>query len=238
MRRALRILSVSLITAGIVVLADVGLTLVWKEPLSTVYGAVKQGQAEEELIALSARFPTEADLRAVADRELEAQVAALARDFGQEVEAGKGIGRIAIDAIDLDMVVVEGTGTEDLRKGPGHYTEAPSAGFREAGDGSAFPGEGKTVGIAGHRTTYAAPFRRLDELEEGDEIVLEMPYATFTYAVERTRVVSPTDIGVVRNVGRERLVLTACHPLYSAAQRIVAFARLVSVDVADAAAEG
>ena len=100
--------------------------------------------------------------------------------------------------------------------GPGHYPETP------------LPGARGTVAIAGHRTTYGAPFRRVDRLERGDPIELRMPYGRFTYRVERTRVVAPTATWVTRRVAYDRLVLTACHPLYSAAGRIVVFARLDS----------
>ena len=111
-------------------------------------------------------------------------------------------------------MIVEGTGTGDLKRGPGHYPATP------------LPGAPGTVGIAGHRTTYGAPFRTIDKLDPGDRIVAEMPYGTFTYRVERTRIVPPTATEVVRRVKYDRLVLTACHPLYSAAQRIVVFAKL------------
>jgi sortase A len=86
------------------------------------------------------------------------------------------------------------------------------------------------VGIAGHRTTYGAPFHDLDDLETGDEIEVEMPYGRFIYRVERTRIVAPTATWVTRRVGHDRLVLSACHPLYSAAQRIIVFARLVNAE--------
>lgn len=111
-------------------------------------------------------------------------------------------------------VVVEGTDRATLRKGPGHYPDTP------------VPGQGGTVAIAGHRTTYLAPFRPLDKLRPGDAIVVRMPYGRFTYRVERTRIVPPTATWVTHRVAYDRLVLTACHPLYSAAQRIVVFARL------------
>ena len=91
------------------------------------------------------------------------------------------------------------------------------------------PGRARSVGIAGHRTTYLAPFRRIEEIRDGDEIVVEMPYATFTYEVEKHEIVAPDAVEIVRNVGYERLVLTACHPLYSAAERYVIFARLADV---------
>jgi sortase A len=229
--RILRVLSTALITAGLVVLVDVGLTLAWKEPVSTIYGSIKQGQAEDELKALEDRFPSPADLRAVAGANVEERVRFLADLFEDEVETGKGIGRIHIDRIGLDIVVVEGTDTASLQKGPGHYTGSDDPAAVEEGDGSAFPGQGGTVGIAGHRTTYLAPFRRINEIEDGDEIVLDMPYATFTYEVQKHEIVEPTEVEIVRNGGYDRLVLTACHPLYSASQRWAVFARLSEVSL-------
>ena len=232
MHRFLRILSTAMITAGLVILVDVGLTLAWKEPLSSIYGSIQQGRADEQLNELKDRFPAAGDLEAAARLgSIEERVKLLADRFVEEVETGRGIGRIDIDAIGLDAVVVEGTDTASLQKGPGHYTRSDNADTRRQGDGSAFPGQGETVGIAGHRTTYLAPFRRLDELERGDELVLEMPYATFTYEVSKTEIVDPSEFEVVRNVGHERLVLTACHPLYSAAQRIIATGELQDISL-------
>lgn len=229
-RRTLRIFSTALITAGLVVFADVAMTLLWKEPVSTVYGSIKQGQAEDELRALEDRFPSPADLRAVEGaKNLDQRVRLLADLFEDEIERGEGIGRIGIERIGLDTVVVEGTDTQSLRNGPGHYTLAEDAVSAGEGDGSALPGQGKSVGIAGHRTTYLAPFRRINEIRDGDEVVVEMPYATFTYEVEKHEIVEPDAVEIVRNVGYDRLVLTACHPLYSAAQRYVIFARLEDV---------
>jgi sortase A len=230
--RLLHVISTALITAGLVVLIDVGLTLAWKEPVSTIYGSIQQGNAEDELEELEDRFPSPADLRAVEGaRNVSEQVRGLADLFSDEVETGKGIGRIRIDDIGLDIVVVEGTDTASLQKGPGHYTRSDDRAAVKRGDGSAFPGQGKTVGIAGHRTTYLAPFRRINDIEDGDEIVLEMPYATFTYTVQKHEIVEPSQVEIVRNVGYDRLVLTACHPLYSAAQRWAVFARLTEVSL-------
>jgi sortase A len=116
----------------------------------------------------------------------------------------------------LNSLFVQGTNEASLELGPGHY---PS---------TALPGLGKTVAIAGHRTTYLAPFRHLDALRPGDKVLLTMPYGRFTYTVQYTRVVKPNAWWITRNVGYERLVLSACNPLYSAAQRIAVFARLSS----------
>jgi len=233
MHRALRILSITLITAGLVILVDVGLTLAWKEPVSSIYGSLQQGKAEDELTRLEVRFPSDDLLaRALGEEELSERVRVLADAFEKEAERGEAIGRIAIPRIDLDIVVVEGTDTASLQKGPGHYTLADtSPEQRKLGDGSAFPGQGKTVGIAGHRTTYLAPFKRIDEIEPGDEITLRMPYATFTYTVQKHEIVDPGAVEIVRNVGYDRLVLTACHPLYSAAQRYAQFAKLTEVSL-------
>jgi sortase A len=128
---------------------------------------------------------------------------------------GDSIAKIVIPAIGVSKYVVEGTDLDDLRKGPGHYRNTK------------LPGQHGTVAIAGHRTTYGAPFRRLNELHAGDRITLEMAYGTFVYRVQKTQVVDNDAWWITKSVGYNRLVLSACHPLYSAAQRIVAFARLV-----------
>jgi len=196
-------------------MVDVALTLAWKEPISTVYGSIQQGQAADSLDQLEQSFLELPRARAAADeQDEEVRLRRLADAFADEVETGQGIGRIVIDSIGLDTVVVQGTDTASLQKGPGHYPE------------TAFPGQGATIGIAGHRTTYLAPFRHINEIERGDEVVLEMPYGAFTYEVEGHRVVDPYQVEIVDDVGYERLVLTACHPLYSAAERWAVFARL------------
>ena len=224
MRRALHILSTALITAGLVILLDVALTLVWKEPLSTVYGSIQQGRAEDSLEQLERSFfaredvePLQADSPDRPSAAERRQLEELAGIFSEEVDTGEGIGKLEIPSIGVDSVIVEGTDTATLQKGPGRYPE------------TAFPGQGRTIGVAGHRTTYGAPFRKINEIADGDEIVVEMPYATFTYVVEKHEIVDPSQVEIVRDVGYERLVLTACHPLYSAAQRWAVFAKLADV---------
>jgi sortase A len=128
---------------------------------------------------------------------------------------GDALGRIEMPAIGVKDYVVEGTDTANLRKGPGHYPETP------------LPGERGTAAIAGHRTTYGAPFRHIDELKRGQVIKVDLPYGRYVYRVERVKIVDDSDFSVLRKVRHDRLVLSACHPLYSAAQRIIVFARLV-----------
>ena len=127
---------------------------------------------------------------------------------------GDSIARIEIPAIGVSEYVVEGTDVDSLRKGPGHYPDTP------------LPGEPGTAAIAGHRTTYGAPFRHIDELKPNQRITIDMPDGRFIYRVERTKIVDDQDLSVLDRVDHQRLVLSACHPLYSAAQRIIVFARL------------
>jgi sortase A len=226
-QRAVRIVSTMLITAGIVVLADAGLTVVWQEPLSAAYGSLEQGKAEDELNDLEAQYPSPADLAAIAGvNDTPAKARILADRFQPRLQEGHAIGRIKIDRIGLDIVVVQGTDTASLQTGPGHYRN------------TSLPGQPGTVAIAGHRTTYLAPFRHIDEIEDGDEIRVEMPYAAFTYTVQRHEVVDPGDVEILRPVGFDQLVLTACHPPYSASQRYAVFAKVSRIDLFAISGEG
>lgn len=164
----------------------------------------------------------------VAEREQAQLEDALADPPRRVVERrplpGDAIAKIEVPAAGISDYVVEGTDAGSLRKGPGHYPETP------------MPGERGTTAIAGHRTTYGAPFRDLDDLSPGDRILVETSYGRFAYTVERTQIVDDSARWVLRRVAHDRLVLTACHPLYSAAQRIVVFARAMGGPAKDAAA--
>jgi sortase A len=215
MRRALRSLSTVLIVAGALLLADGAVTLLWEEPLTSLYAGSRQGELDGRLARLERGRPSPVERRALARLpDSGRRMRFAARAALRRAEEGDPVGRLRADAIGLDEVVVHGTEGGTLRSGPGHYP------------GTSLPGARGTVAIAGHRSTYGAPFRDVDELERGDRIELRMPYGLFTYRVERTRIVAPTALWVTRRVAYDRLVLTACHPLYSAAERIVVFARL------------
>jgi len=215
MRRLLRACSTVLIVAGVLMIADAGLTLAWQEPVSALIARINQNRLSGQLRTIEGTPPTAVQRRALASLpSVRRRIAFLARVARRTAATGKPIGRIEIPRIGADFVVVQGTDTASLRLGPGHYPN------------TTFPGLDGTVAIAGHRTTYLAPFRHVDDLRPGDPIVLDMPYARFTYQVQRTRIVRPGALWVTRDVGYQRLVLSACHPLYSAAQRIVVFARL------------
>src|SRR5680860_161315 len=140
--------------------------------------------------------------------------ASLAYYKSLEREAGKPLGRLVISKIGLDAVMIEGTKTADLRKGPGHWPETP------------IPGLGGNFVVSGHRTTYGAPFLKLNELEAGDEIRVLLPFAAFVYKVTRTMIVLPTETEVVAQRGIEQLSLTTCEPIYSASRRLIVQAEL------------
>lgn len=137
---------------------------------------------------------------------------------GGNVSVGDGIARIVAADIGLDAIVVELWGLDDadnLKRGPGHIP------------GTAYPGQRGNCVISGHRTTYGAPFRHIEQLEDGDEIVLITAGKRYVYSVYEQRIVLPTDLTVLEQAGEPKLTLTACHPWYSAAQRIVVISKLL-----------
>jgi sortase A len=201
---------------GLVLLLDALLTVIWGDPFTAIFTQQEQKELSKKLdsaenatlpagtLALVRRAGSESDRMAV----LGAHLRGTSR-------AGDPLGRISIPKIGVGYVFVAGTGEESLKKGPGHYM------------GAAMPGEHGTVAVAGHRTTYAAPFRHLDKLRRGDLITIKMGYGRFSYKVEEQRTVLPTDISVLRNKRYDRIVLTTCTPLFSAAKRLVVSAKLV-----------
>jgi sortase A len=217
-RRLVRDISSVLILSGLLLVLDAGVTLVWQEPVTAAIGVVMRGRVDQRFLSYRTTPLTHRDVSALHGiAALHQRIAYLARRERGQIATGDAVGTIQIPRIGNTYNVVQGTDTASLEEGPGHY---PS---------TALPGMGETVAIAGHRTTYLAPFRFLNELHSGDRIFVTMPYGRFTYVVQYQRIVAPTQVSVIDNVGYDRLVLSACNPLYSAAQRIIVFARLKSV---------
>jgi sortase A len=217
--RALRAAAIALAVAGATVFAWVTVTLVRGDPVTARSEARAQATLRRDLAREEARPVPTRRVAAAPGVRARAVVAAPsirvgAAAFAAGLRGGDPVGRIVVPRLGLRAVVVEGTGAADLARGPGHYRQTP------------LPGRGGTVAIAGHRTTYGAPFRHADELRRGDEIVLELPYGTFRYRVYRRSVVAADDWSIVRRRPFEQLVLSTCHPLYSATHRLVVFARL------------
>ena len=155
----------------------------------------------------------------------EQAIRRLAATYGRRLDAGDPVGRLKIPAIGVNRLVQEGEKGHGLdprgdqallRAGPVHYATTP------------LPGAGEPFAVAGHRTTFGAPFNRLDDLEPGAVILVETPYARFRYRVTKTTVVLPTDIGVLADRGYD-LVLTTCTPPYSASHRLIVWGLLDSV---------
>jgi sortase A len=145
---------------------------------------------------------------------------------GNAPKIGDVIGRIEIPKLHVKKVMVEGVSDDELRRGPGHYPTTP------------LPGQKGNAGIAGHRTTYGAPFADVDKLDTGDKIMVTTVQGTFYYRVmAKPIIVAPSDVEVLNDFGDNRLTLTACHPKYSASQRIIVQALLVGAPVAPLAGQ-
>ena len=217
MRRTVRAVSSVLVVSGLLLLADATITVIWQEPISALRAKSSQGALTDQLAADRAlhRLRLQVLRRPMNERR---RMAFLAEAMRRAAKPGDPIGRIRVSRMKISFVVVQDTGSASLREGPAHYRD------------TVWPGLRGTVGIAGHRTTYLAPFRKLNTVRPGDPIVVEMPYGRFVYRAEQRKIVSPHAYNyVMRPVGYDRLALTACHPLYSDNQRMVVFARLVSM---------
>ncbi|HET9075274.1 MAG TPA: class E sortase [Solirubrobacteraceae bacterium] len=212
MSRIVRGISTLLILVGGLLGADVIATLLWQEPVTAVISLVRRAETDTRAHTLTLDRADRRILAAI--HRSDARIAFLAAREGREVPAGAPLGRVSIPAIGVREPLIQGTATASLALGTGHYAT------------TALPGEGATVAVAGHRTTYLAPFRDLNELTPGASVILTMPYGRFTYTVQRQMIVAPDAWWIVRDVGYERLVLSSCNPLFSASQRIVVFARL------------
>ncbi|HEY8028823.1 MAG TPA: class E sortase [Gaiellaceae bacterium] len=209
-----RVVSRILIGAGVLLLAWVIVVWRWQDPFTALYTHWQQDKLAH---ALNKEFAAFTPLRAAASLAERDAIAAEAARFRRETHQGEAIGRIVIGRIGLKMVVVDGTDEASLRKGPGRDLR------------SYMPGQNRLVYIAGHRTTYLAPFSHINDIRPGDYIRLEMPYATFTYRMTTHRIVPSNDMSVLRSPQHELLELQACHPRFFATHRYIVYAKLVAV---------
>ena len=202
-----------LAVVGVLALAEFAVTLVWREPVTALRAVGRQSDLDKRLARLDRESALAA--RRSAETGTPRPLGALAAEFRHRSKQGAPVGRLWIPEIDLNQVVVAGAGASGLEKGPGYYSTSP------------FPGERGTVAVAGHRTTFTAPFRHLNDVKVGGAIRLHTPYGRFVYRVTSRQVVEPTQAKVLQNAGYRRLVLTTCHPLFSQAQRLVVVAKQV-----------
>jgi len=216
MRRPLRIAGTAMVAAGVLVLAWAIVVWRWQDPFTALYTHWKQQELASSLDHVFATYRPPAARRDLASERLAIQRDAAA--FRREARRGQAIGRIVIGRIGLDMVLVNGTDHDSLMKGPGRDLR------------SFMPGENRLVYIAGHRTTYLAPFSHIDAIRPGDVIRLQMPYGTFVYRMTTHRIVPATDMSVLRSPKHEQLELQACHPRFFATHRYIVYAKLARVE--------
>ncbi len=129
--------------------------------------------------------------------------------------SGQVLGRIIVESLELDWMVIEGVGANELAQGPGHMPHTP------------VPGQPGNAVISGHRTTYGAPFYHLDKLVPGDTISVETLVGTHAYEVIGSTIVPPTGVWVTEQWEGSWLTLTTCTPLFSSRERLIVFAKLV-----------
>ena len=221
MKRLLRILGTLMIVAGVAMLGWAVTVWQWQDPFTAIlhsrdqraltqtFERELQRHAPVDIPASAPAGPTAAEVRKL--------VARRARAWRAREKQGDAIARLRIPRLGLTEIVVNGTDANSLKRGPGRYL------------GTAMPGEGQLVYIAGHRTTYGAPFAHITDLKRGDRVFVELPYGTFEYAVTGHRIVEDDELSVLKSKGFEQLALQACHPRFFASHRYIAYAKPVGV---------
>jgi sortase A len=216
-RRLRRALGTMLLVTGVAALLWVVVVWVWQDPFTALYTKHEQhalaGQYERRSRAFQptivSRTTTQAQERLLIARE--------AARYRRTLPAGAAIGWIIVGRLGLKMIFVNGTDTNSLERGPGRSLQ------------TFMPGEGQLVYIAGHRTTFLAPFSHIDSMRQGDQVILQVPYGRFMYRVFKHVIVPADDLAVLRSHGQDVVALQACHPRFFATHRYIVYARLARV---------
>jgi sortase A len=198
-RRLIRLSGTLMVVAGSLVLVWALLIWRWQDPFTALYTRWQQRDLAREYERKVDRYEARTRVRMIEKPPSPVLIAEQARAYR------------------LNMIVVNGTQSGTLRKGPARHRK------------TFLPGEGKLIYIAGHRTTYSAPFSHIDDLRRGDRVRLELPYATFEYTIRSHRIVEAHQLSVLRSRGREELALQACWPRFFASHRYIAYARPIRV---------
>src|SRR4051812_12747340 len=222
-KRLLRILGTLMAVGGVLMLVWVVVVWRWQDPFTGIYTKWKQHQLAQSYDRRGESFSEPRGEKGAAPASSTPTNRTQARRYRKNSRRGQAIGRIVVPRLHLNMVVVDGTDTDSLTKGPGLDRR------------TCMPGEGQLIYIAGHRTTYLAPFAHIERLRTGDLVTLEVPYATFRYRVFRHVIVPGNDLKVLRSHGREIVELQACHPRFFASHRYIAYARLAKIEPRGAA---
>lgn len=221
MRRLLRVAGSVLIVGGIAILVWAAAVWRWQDPFTGLYTRYEQHKLAARYDEHATRFAADhlttpsTGHRSLAETRREIHIEA--QRYRLEGKRGEPIARIRAPRLSLNMILVNGTDHDSLKSGPGRDLR------------TFMPGEGQLVYIAGHRTTYLAPFSDIDELRRGDPVWLSLPYATFEYTITGHTIVPAGDLAVLRSHGHEQLVLQACHPRFFASHRYLAYGKLVRI---------
>ena len=217
MRRFARLSGIVLTALGLLALVWVVVVWRWQDPFTALYTTWQQHKLADQL---QHELATSPGPRFVRGESLAAEARTIERGaarFRRTANPGQAIGRIIVPRLGLNMVLVDGTDDASLERGPGRDLR------------SYMPGQNRLIYIAGHRTTFLAPFAHIDAIRPGDPIRLEMPYADFSYRAVRHVIVPADDLAVLRSPRHELLALQACNPRFFATQRYIVYARLVAV---------
>lgn len=229
MRRLARIAGTLMIVAGLGSIAWALAVWQWQDPFTALYTKYRQGKLassyEQRVASYRLPEPAPAGVAPLAPArtkpssldEERARIALAARRYRKGLHEGDPIGRLRVPRLGLNAIFVNGTQSGTLKSGPGRHRD------------TFLPGEGELVYIAGHRTTYGAPFAEIDKLRHGDRVTIEVPYATFEYEITGHRIVKASELSVLRSRGREVIALQACHPRFFATHRWITYARPVRV---------
>ena len=226
--RLLRRAGTTLLVLGVGAVAWTLVVWRWQDPFTALYTLYEQHQLAgryhriaESYRPLLAERPRRASARGGRAAALVAEerrlIALDAARYRRMLHPGMPLGRLTVPRLGLSIVLVAGTDHDSLTKGPGWYT------------GSYLPGQGRLIYIAGHRTTYLAPFAHIDSLRAGDLVTIEVPYGRFVYRVAGHVIVPADDLAQLRPGHREVVKLQACHPRFFATHRYIAYAYPVRV---------
>jgi sortase A len=216
-RRLRRVVGTAFIVTGVAALLWVLVVWLWQDPFTALYTRHEQhvlvGQYERQVRA----FQPTAVPSTTSPRRERLLIAREAAQYRRTLPAGAAIGWITVARLNLKMIFLNGTDEGSLERGPGRALQ------------TYMPGEGQLVYIAGHRTTFLAPFSHIDSLRPGDRVTLKVPYGTFTYRVFKHVIVPADDLAVLRSHGKEVVARPACHPRVVATHRYIVYARLARV---------
>ncbi len=217
MKRLFRVLGTVMIVAGVLMLGWAVTVWQWQDPFTAVLHGRDQRSLARTFERKLQRHDRPQVVASASPAEVRASISREAVSWRKGAKQGDAVARLRIPSLGVSKIVVNGTDANSLKRGPGRYL------------GTKMPGENELVYIAGHRTTYGAPFAHITRLKKGDRVFLELPYGTFEYAVTRHRIVQADQLSVLKSRGVEELALQACHPRFFASHRYIAYAKPVGV---------